>query len=254
MLVPKRGASPTRRARATATRPRWCVGAANGVRNAKLASGFSDFFSPLSSGFSLSQPANTNWKNDVFNYEVASESSIARDYDPTVGRWVSKDATRFRGGLNFYAYANNDPINWVDRTGRAPNWVAKLVDLSERGMQVINRGLGFEEAVQAAERGEDLIARNEKLASEIAEEANERGGGMCTVERHDAHRRAAGPDARPHFHPFGKDGNNHIFYQFLPLADLNGDGSVDCTDPFELFAPWMPFFDYSRSAVPGGGA
>ena len=44
----------------------------------------------------------------------------ARDYDPQIGRWVRKDPTRFRGGINLYAYAWNDPVNFVDRRGREP--------------------------------------------------------------------------------------------------------------------------------------
>ena len=107
-----------------ATRLRRCVGPANDVLDAKLASGISDLFSPLSSGLLLSQPANTNWENDGFNYEVASESSIARDYDPSVGRWVSKDPSRFRGGLNLYGYCYGDSINLLDMTGRGPQGAA----------------------------------------------------------------------------------------------------------------------------------
>ena len=99
------------------TRLRCCVDPANDVLSAKLASGFSDLFSRTPSGFLLSQAANTNWENDAFAYEVASESSIARDYDPTVGRWVSKDPSRFVGGLNLYAYAYGDPVNFVDPSG-----------------------------------------------------------------------------------------------------------------------------------------
>jgi RHS repeat-associated protein len=35
----------------------------------------------------------------------------ARDYDPSVGRWTSKDPSRWKGGANFYAYANEvDPV------------------------------------------------------------------------------------------------------------------------------------------------
>jgi RHS repeat-associated protein len=44
----------------------------------------------------------------------------ARDYDPLVRRWVSKDPRRFRGGLNLYRYAKDDPINYSDSTGRNP--------------------------------------------------------------------------------------------------------------------------------------
>ena len=29
----------------------------------------------------------------------------ARDYDPVVGRWTSKDPARFSGGWNLYAYS-----------------------------------------------------------------------------------------------------------------------------------------------------
>jgi RHS repeat-associated protein len=50
----------------------------------------------------------------------------ARDYDPTVGRWTSKDPIGFRGGLNLYAYCENNPINCVDPTGNEPIYVAEF--------------------------------------------------------------------------------------------------------------------------------
>ena len=35
----------------------------------------------------------------------------ARYYNPTWGRFVSEDPIRFSGGINFYTYAANNPLN-----------------------------------------------------------------------------------------------------------------------------------------------
>jgi RHS repeat-associated protein len=41
-----------------------------------------------------------------------------RDYDGSIGRWLSKDPIRFEGGdTNLYGYVMNDPINFKDPTG-----------------------------------------------------------------------------------------------------------------------------------------
>ena len=40
-----------------------------------------------------------------------------RDYDAELGRWTAKDPIGLTGGLNVYAYVNNDPINYLDTSG-----------------------------------------------------------------------------------------------------------------------------------------
>ena len=42
----------------------------------------------------------------------------ARYYDPTIGRFISRDPIGLQGGLNQYAYVGNNPINANDPSGQ----------------------------------------------------------------------------------------------------------------------------------------
>ena len=41
----------------------------------------------------------------------------ARDYDPTIGRFVTSDPIGLGGGLNVYLYADANPVSYVDQSG-----------------------------------------------------------------------------------------------------------------------------------------
>jgi RHS repeat-associated protein len=43
-----------------------------------------------------------------------------RAYDPTIGRWISRDPIAEKGGLNLYAYVRNDPADHIDPLGLFP--------------------------------------------------------------------------------------------------------------------------------------
>ena len=53
--------------------------------------------------------------------EFDSEAGLyyyrARYYDSTIGRFISEDPIRFRGGNDFYVYVSNDPADATDALG-----------------------------------------------------------------------------------------------------------------------------------------
>jgi RHS repeat-associated protein len=63
----------------------------------------------------------------------------AREYDATVGRWTSKDASRFGGGINLYGYCGDDPVNCIDLTGNDPIGAAVGVGIGT----AVGGGIGF---------------------------------------------------------------------------------------------------------------
>ena len=51
----------------------------------------------------------------------------ARYYSPELKRFINSDPARFDGGMNWYAYANNSPLMYVDPNGEHPILVAVLI-------------------------------------------------------------------------------------------------------------------------------
>jgi len=52
-----------------------------------------------------------------YDYATALYYFRSRWYEPETGRWLSPDPIGISGGLNLYAFCNNDPVNFVDPMG-----------------------------------------------------------------------------------------------------------------------------------------
>jgi RHS repeat-associated protein len=71
--------------------------------------------------------ASTGTLTNPFQYtgrEFDPETGIfeyrARYFDPAVGRFISEDPVRFRSGVDFYAYVDNNPVGEIDPLGLLP--------------------------------------------------------------------------------------------------------------------------------------
>ena len=77
----------------------------------------------------MSYRAGTNDTPFLFNgrYGVQTDANgllnmRARYYNPYLCRFINPDPSGFAGGLNFYCYANGNPISYIDPFGLSPNW------------------------------------------------------------------------------------------------------------------------------------
>ena len=78
--------------------------------------------------------------------ELDSETSLhymrARYFDPATGKFISEDPIEFKGGINFYRYARNNPGNLVDPFGLNPGAVALPWGYLVRPIEVVITGVG----------------------------------------------------------------------------------------------------------------
>jgi RHS repeat-associated protein len=62
---------------------------------------------------------NLRFPGQYFDKESNLHYNYFRDYSPEIGRYVEADPIGLRGGVNTYAYVDNDPLQWADPLGLA---------------------------------------------------------------------------------------------------------------------------------------
>jgi len=78
---------------------------------------FDSFGNQTGSSGSLTNPFRYTARE--FDPETSLYYYRARYYDPTIGRFLSEDRLRFRGGIDFYVYVENNAVNLKDPYGRS---------------------------------------------------------------------------------------------------------------------------------------
>ncbi|GMU53255.1 MAG: hypothetical protein AMXMBFR33_24010 [Candidatus Xenobia bacterium] len=82
-----------------------------------------EFGNPFTPGGSDPTVSDQKWLGGLGLKDEVGQTGLyyvrQRFYDPTLGRFISRDPIGFRGGLNRYVYARNNPINRVDPSGLA---------------------------------------------------------------------------------------------------------------------------------------
>ena len=71
-----------------------------------------------------------------YDYDTALYYFRARWYEPETGRWLSPDPIGISGGLNLYAFCENDPVNYIDPSGLA------IVNNRSKKAVIVGGGLG----------------------------------------------------------------------------------------------------------------
>jgi RHS repeat-associated protein len=73
-----------------------------------------------------------------WGYQTDRETGLVlcgqRYYDPSAGRWISRDPIGYDGGVNVYAYCANNAVGKVDPSGTGP-WSDRFID-PDTGLQI----------------------------------------------------------------------------------------------------------------------
>jgi hypothetical protein len=79
----------------------------------------------------------TNWMVIALLWLASAQTGWCF-YNPSTGRWLSRDPIAEKGGLNLYGFTQNGPVNRMDYLGKT--WTWKANDLGDRPPEPGNGG------------------------------------------------------------------------------------------------------------------
>ena len=98
------------------------------------------------------------YRSYYYDIETGLYYLQARYYDPKIGRFISPDNTKYLepttiGGLNLYAYCNNNPVMYADPKGESVIAILAFIGITA----IVGATIGGVSSYKSGERGLDVV-------------------------------------------------------------------------------------------------
>jgi RHS repeat-associated protein len=121
---------------------------------------------------------NLRFPGQYYDQETGLHYNWNRYYDPRTGRYIASDPIGLKGGLNSYAYVDNNPLRWIDPLGLAKDSITASIESAiirgdTRALQNLIQSGGLspaqEAAAQAGIRSIEVLGRTTNSTARLAE-------------------------------------------------------------------------------------
>ena len=105
---------------------------------------------------------NFRFPGQYYDAETGLHYNYHRYYDPATGRYVSADPIGLDGGINLFAYVENNPLNWIDPSG-------EVVIIDDVTILTILGITAVTAAYLESPQGQAILAQNTKHVLDVIE-------------------------------------------------------------------------------------